>query len=82
MSLFGRVAQMGSGPGSVSPFLQNDVVCVCVCVCEMSGQTYYPEGTFGCFCSNVPIGIITRKNPCFGLVVPCAVAAGSVAWNY
>jgi len=32
MSLFGRVT-MGSGPESVSPFLQKDVVCVCVCVC-------------------------------------------------
>ena len=76
--LFGRVVQMGSGPESVSPFLQMDVVCVL----ETSGQIYYPEGRFGCFCSIAPIGVITRMNPYFGLAVPCAVAAGFIAWNY
>jgi hypothetical protein len=78
MSLFRRVVQMGSGPESVSPFLQMDVVCVS----EMSGQTYYPEGRLGCFCSNVSTGIVTRMNLYFGLVVPCAVTEGCVAWNY
>jgi len=66
MSLYGRVVQKGSGPESISPFLQMNVVCLS----EMSGQTYYPEGRFGCFCSNDPIAIITRMNPFFGLVIP------------